>query len=241
MSEQIRAHTAGFEQYYPTHTVEDIVAGLHHISLNLGDIAMRFAAVERVPRYTAETRENDAEHSYMLALVATEIAAEYFPHLDNGLITQFSIVHDLLELETESGDVATFGISDEQLAAKAAAEHAVLDRLLSRLPRKTGLLLQAYEEQDLPEARFVRLIDKFMPLIVDILGPGSQVMHEDYATYSLEQLVSTQTKMKNRFEAMFPEEMMRPLHIARNSLARQFEDVFVPARYVQDPFEEFTN
>lgn len=227
MSEQNRPHSAEFDQYIEQKTAHEKAAGITNLSLCLGGLAMRFAAVERVPRYTPETRENDAEHSYMLALVATEIADQYFPELDSGLVGRFALVHDLLELET--GDVATFGISQSDLDAKHLAERRAVERLLDVLPKRTGQLLKVYEQQDVPEARFVRFIDKLLPLVVDILGPGSQVMHEDYNTYTKAQLIETENKMAERFAAMFPEQELTPLHIARNSLAHIFSSLFQPA------------
>lgn len=77
------------------------------VALELGKIAINFAGVDRVPRYNDERRENDAEHSFMLALIAGELAQTLYPAtLDAGLVSQYAIVHDLIELET--GDVATF-------------------------------------------------------------------------------------------------------------------------------------
>lgn len=228
MSEQNRPHSAEFDQYMEQKTTYEKAAGITNLALCLGGVAMKFASVERVPRYTPETRENDAEHSYMLALVAAEIADQYFPELDSGLVGRFAIVHDLLELET--GDVATFGISDSDLAAKHQAESSAIDRLLKSLPRSTGLLLEVYEQQNVPEARFVRFIDKLLPLVVDILGPGSQVMHEDYNTHTKEQLIATEQQMAERFARMFPDSELSALHIARNSLANIFSTLFIESK-----------
>ena len=76
------------------------------LALDLGKTAMFFSRIDRVPRYADGERENDVEHSYMLALVAPEIAAALELPYDIGLIAQFGLVHDLIELQT--GDTATF-------------------------------------------------------------------------------------------------------------------------------------
>ncbi len=65
-------------------------------------------------------RESDVEHSYMLALTAQYLANEDYPELDQGLITQFSWLHDLPEVIT--GDVPTLGISAEARAEKERQE-----------------------------------------------------------------------------------------------------------------------
>jgi len=193
-------------------------------TFTLGELAMRFARVERVPRYDEESRENDAEHSFMLGLVATELAIDYFPDLDSGLVAQFSLVHDLVELET--ADVATFILDDSELAAKADDELAALPRVLAALPRATSGLLWRYELQQEPEARFVRLVDKILPVIVDIAGPGRKVMEEDYGVFTTEQLDENEDKLQRRFRQNFPEASFDLLHAVRDTLAARFQGVF---------------
>ncbi len=232
MSEQDCPHSAEFDQKYRLESAHETAGKIERDVMLLAHTAIRFAAVERVPRYTSETRENDAEHSFMLGLVAQEIATTYFPELDAGLVSQFSIVHDLIELQT--GDVATFSLSKDQMSQKVTNEKNALDAVCSQLPRHTALLLRVYEEQELPEARFVRFIDKLLPVLVDIFGPGSQVMHEDYKTYSHESLEIAETALRKRFESMFPEPTLAPIHMARNALARKFSEIFIPQQQLQD-------
>lgn len=194
------------------------------VALHLGYMSMAFARVERVPRYDETSRENDAEHSFMLSLVASELAGSYFSNLDPGLVAQFATVHDLVELETE--DVATFTIDDATLAAKTAAEHSALDRVAQSLPAYTRQLFLRYEEQVEPEARFVRLVDKILPVIVDIAGPGRKVMEEDYSVTTVNQLTDTHDTLRQRFADMFPEKELDFLHNVRNLLCQHFEHQF---------------
>ena len=233
MNEQDRPYSAEFDQKYRAETAHEIAGRIEHDCLLLADTAIRFAAIERVPRYTPEKRENDAEHSFMLGLIAQEIAATYFPdELDSGLVAEFCNVHDLVELKTK--DVATFGLDDAGLQAKAAAEMAAIDELCDHLPKHTALLVRVYEEQVVAEARLVRFLDKLLPKLVDILGPGSQVMHEDYATFERKQLDAIEQAMSKRFKSMFPEPELAPIHLARNSLARKFSELFQPLPRLQD-------
>lgn len=191
---------------------------------NLAGLAMEFATVERVPRYNPEHREDDAQHSFMLALVATELAATYYPDLDAGLVSQFSTVHDLVELETK--DTPTYTLDAAGLAIKHNAEQAALRKLCRRLPQYTALLLERYEKQVEPEARFVRLVDKILPIAVDILGPGAQIMREDYSIHTTERLNQTEAKLAARLHAMFPEQELSFLHVVRGMLAQEFSDTF---------------
>lgn len=223
MSEQIISREVCVEQKYSDLDLY-ISDKIQKDSLQLADVAIRFSQIKRVPRYEADSRESDVEHSFMLGLIAQEIADRFYPELDAGLIARFSLVHDLLELET--GDIPTFSITSESLAKKADSEKKALDKLINELPHATGLLLQIYEEQTIPEARFVRMVDKLMPLLVDILGPGSQVMHEDYSTHTKSQLISAEKALRERFQTMFPDKFLQPLHLARSGLAAIFENNF---------------
>lgn len=226
MSTQEVSSSIGFDQYLTPCTTEVAAANIAHDTLLLASTAIQFSQVIRVPRYSPETREDNTQHSFMLGLVALEVAAKYFPDLDMGLITQFALVHDLVELKT--GDKATFKISDSEIIAKQMDEHSILDELCNELPSYTACLLRIYEMQDTREARLVRHLDKLLPVAVDIIGPGSKVMHEDYSTYSDEQLDAAEDALKIRFTKMFPDDTHAPIHKARNVLAAKFAEVFVP-------------
>ena len=63
----------------------------HDYLLALGYLIVRFAEVDRAPRYPNSDRENDVEHSFHLAISSTELAADYYPELDVGLVAEFSL------------------------------------------------------------------------------------------------------------------------------------------------------
>lgn len=193
------------------------------VTLKLGKVAMDFSRVERVPRYADGERESDVGHSYMLALVAPELAAALELNLDRGLLSQYAIVHDLIELKT--GDVATFNISDEALMQKAKSEQEALQSLLDELPPYTAQLLLRYEHQLEPEARFIKLVDKLLPLAVDILGEGERVMREDYSVETLAQLQANHETLNRRLQSKFGDEF-DDLQLAHRILAELFETKF---------------
>lgn len=186
--------------------------------IDLSRTTIDFAKVERVPRYSPTRRENDAEHSYMLGLVATEIAASYFDWLDVGLVSQFSNVHDLAEVFTK--DVPTFLLDEAGFIAKELAEKEATEQLVKILPRYTGKLLLRYEVQKEPEARFVRHVDKLLPYAVDIIsGTGKQVMAEDYNIHTSQQMLTSNERIETRFHLKFPEPSHEPLHRVHTILA----------------------
>jgi putative hydrolases of HD superfamily len=135
-------------------------------ALALSQLALRFARVERATFHDDGKRvETDSDHTVMLGLIACELAPE---HLDKGRISQYALVHDIVE--AYSGDVQTLKITDEERKIKSDNESAARERLIREFGEKSWMCrtLVEYEEQVVPEARFVRLLDKVTPKLTHI-------------------------------------------------------------------------
>lgn len=143
-----------------------VANGIANLAISISQLTDDFAGIERIPRYSGGARENDVEHSFMLAIAAPEIATQLGLDLDIDKVRRFSLVHDLLEVKV--GDVATFDLSPQQLAEKERREHLAQKELLQELPSGIAEDLEVYEQQDTREAVFVRMVDKLLPLAVDI-------------------------------------------------------------------------
>jgi 5'-deoxynucleotidase YfbR-like HD superfamily hydrolase len=174
------------------------------VCLSLANLCIRYAGVERIPRYHEQHRENDAEHSLMVAVLSVELANELRPDLDKGLLSQYANVHDFVEIAV--GDTPTYNLSDQQLLDKHAFEQAALESLVKTLPPYTAEILSTYERQDSSEARFVRAVDKLTPLLVDILGPGQKVMKEDYGILNVAQLIQNKQRLNDSMVRRFGED-----------------------------------
>jgi len=138
--------------------------------IELGHDAVQFAHIERATIYVTGRKENDAEHSHMLAFIAPYLAQKYYPDMDMGLISLFTTIHD--DPELVCGDIPTLGMSDMQYAQKQANEQAAVDIRIQSLPEPWSGLLERYEAQEEPEARFVKLVDKLMPALLKLHGDG---------------------------------------------------------------------
>lgn len=139
---------------------------------DLGRLALAFAAIDRTAVYWPDghTPESDTDHTVMLGWVACSLAAKYFPTLDVGLVAQMALIHDAPEVY--AGDTPTLRIDTAGRAAKAGREAAAVRRLAREfggtLPWLPALL-EVYEAQQMPEARFVRGVDKVLPKVVHML------------------------------------------------------------------------
>jgi 5'-deoxynucleotidase YfbR-like HD superfamily hydrolase len=204
---------------------DELIKKAYNYLLALGKLTLDFSEVERAPRYTDGDRETDVEHSFHLALSAMELAPLLHPKLDIGLIAQFSLVHDLPEVY--SGDVWTFNATDEELVDKKAAEAVALKRLMKELPPYTAQLLERYEEQVEPEARFVRFIDKLVPAIINMLNEDAISFKEDYGVTTAKELLAKRAGHIERLHKMFPEFSefdALVIHVWAESAKRIFSD-----------------
>lgn len=180
------------------------LAKLAQRAIATSELFDEFALVDRIPRLSNGDRENDVEHSFLLATIATDLAQELRPDLDVNRIRQFSLVHDMLEIKT--GDVATFSTSPEEQAEKERREKEALDELLAELPPLEAEALREYEKQDTPEARWTRYVDKMLATLVDITGQGVRVIEEDFGVTSLEKLCDEHGRLATKYHNMFGNE-----------------------------------
>ena len=140
--------------------------------INLGEMSLAFGRVDRVTYHPdGKTLESDTDHTVMLGLVACAFASRYLPELNVGLIAQFALVHDLVEVY--AGDTSTLRIDDAGRKAKAereaAAQHRIEQEFSRRLPWLPWII-ESYEARTLAEARYVKALDKLLPKITHILN-----------------------------------------------------------------------
>ena len=111
-------------------------------------------------------KENDAEHSWHLAMLAM-LLQKYAKNqkLDILRVIKMVLIHDIVEID--AGDTYLY---DEKAASdKAEREQRAADRLFGLLPDEQGRELRAlwdeFEEKVTPEAKFATSLDRFQPLL----------------------------------------------------------------------------
>src|ERR1700722_12084170 len=113
-------------------------------------------------------KENSAEHSWHLALMALVLRDYAPPGTDLNRVTAMLLIHDLVEID--AGDLFVYADAAAQ-ARQEAAEHAAADRLFTLLPPGQGPELRAlwdeFEERRTPEARFARALDRLQPMLAN--------------------------------------------------------------------------
>ena len=118
-------------------------------------------------------RENSAEHSWHLALMALVLAEHAPPGTDLGKVMSMLVLHDLVEID--AGDLFVYAAQPQQ-ARQAAAERAAADRLFPILPPPQAASLRAlwdeFEERATAEARFARALDRLQPMLINMVTEG---------------------------------------------------------------------
>lgn len=145
--------------------------------LPLASLCLKLGEVDRATMHPDGRLETDTTHTVMLAVIACAVAAQH-PELklDLGMVAQLAIVHDLVE--AHAGDTDTFLITAPgQHNDKAAREQAALERIAEdcRDYPWVARVIAVYEHQHLPEARFVRYLDKACPRLTNTLNRGAAV------------------------------------------------------------------
>lgn len=117
-------------------------------------------------------RENTAEHSWHLALMALVLAPYSGEPVDIAHVVELLLVHDIVEID--AGD--TFLYDTDAAAQKKELEIRAADRLFSMIPGADGARLRArwdeYEARETAESRFAHSIDRLSPLLLNHANQG---------------------------------------------------------------------
>ena len=117
-------------------------------------------------------RENDAEHSWHIAVMAL-LFKEYCieePNVEHAI--RMLVVHDLVEIY--AGD--TFAYDDKGNASKEEREKAAADKLFSQIPPEQGAeirsLWEEFDAMESTDAKYAACLDRLQPFLHNTLTEG---------------------------------------------------------------------
>lgn len=119
-------------------------------------------------------QENDAEHSWHLALLVI-VLAEHSNHqpLDVLRVLKMVIIHDLVEID--AGD--TFAYDTARMADQHEREALAANRIFGLLPDDQAVDFRAlwdeFEARATPESKFAAAVDRFQPMLLNCLTDGA--------------------------------------------------------------------
>lgn len=115
-------------------------------------------------------RENSAEHSWHLSLGLLAVAQELGLEIDLHKALVMALIHDLCEID--AGDTPAFGpLRPDQHEAELRCIERLADYDLKFAPSIRELWLE-YEAQESVESRWVKVMDRVMPFIVNLATKG---------------------------------------------------------------------
>ena len=117
-------------------------------------------------------RENTAEHSWQLALMALTLSEHANEPVDVNRVVKLVLTHDIVEID--AGD--TFAYDETGYEDKEAREQAAADRIFGLLPDEQATELRSwwdeFEARETPEAKFAHAIDRLMPMMQNYHNKG---------------------------------------------------------------------
>lgn len=138
----------------------------------------------------ADRLENDAEHSWHLAMMALILHKEANADVDLLHVFKMLLVHDIVEID--AGD--TFAYDTAGQADKSERETSAANRIFGLLPEEQCSELLAlwleFEAKETAEARFAASLDRLQPLMHNHRNEG-----ESWRRYGI---TENQVRTRNR-------------------------------------------
>lgn len=148
-------------------------------------------------------RENSAEHSWHLALMAEVLAEHAEGLIDVNRVIRMLLVHDLVEID--AGDAFAYDAAAN--VGREQRELLAAQRIFGMLPAPQAAPLRAlweeFERQETADARFALALDRLQPLLNNHhSGGGSWLAHGVTRTAVLRRMEPIRTALPSLWPAV---------------------------------------
>lgn len=117
-------------------------------------------------------KENDAEHSWHIALMAFVLKEYVKEPIDVMKVMLMVLIHDLVEID--AGD--TYAYDSVGAVDKREREEKAADRIFGLLPKDQGSyfreLWEEFEAYETADAKYAHLLDNFQPILLNDASGG---------------------------------------------------------------------
>ena len=124
-------------------------------------------------------KENDAEHSWHIALMAYLLQEHAEEPVDVPRVMLMMLIHDLVEID--AGD--TYAYDSEGAKTKWEREVRAAERIFGLLPEDQGRyfreLWDEFEAYESADAKYAHLLDNFQPLLLNDASGGRSWSEHD--------------------------------------------------------------
>lgn len=172
--------------------------------LRFTSLIHQFAHVERKILGTGmERNENDAEHSFQLALTAWYLNDHHTLGLDSDKLLKYALVHDFVEIY--AGDTDAFTRDHTLRSSKQVREHAAAERLKKEHPEFPEMhgAITAYETREDRESKFIYTLDKLLPMMNTYLDDGRSWRRDAITLDMILDYKTEKMKLSPKIEAYF--------------------------------------
>lgn len=152
-----------------------IKSGNHRLNQQLlftAEIDKMTAVLRQTLLINKSRQENDAEHSWHIAVMALLFSEYTIEPVDIGRAVQMCVVHDIVEIE--AGD--TFAYDAQGNIDKAEREKEAADKLFKTLPADQGKMIrelwEEFDAMETAEAKYAACMDRLQPFLHNILTDG---------------------------------------------------------------------
>lgn len=122
--------------------------------------------------FNSNRSENDAEHSWHLAMMVMVLAEHSNEPIDVLKVMKMVLIHDIVEID--AGDIFLYDTS--KCHSNTEAERKAAVRIFGMLPvDQANEMLELWEEFEAcetAEAKFARAMDRFEPLLQNVSNEG---------------------------------------------------------------------
>lgn len=150
--------------------------------MQAGDLLKQVAFIKEIDKlkyiqrktklFNSNRNENDAEHSWHLAMMTIVLAEHANQPIDVLKVVKMVLIHDVVEID--AGD--TFIYDTAKNHTNTEEELAAAKRIFGMLPAEQAsefiTIWQEFEEGITDEAKFARSMDRFEPLLQNTSNNG---------------------------------------------------------------------
>ena len=122
--------------------------------------------------FNSDRNENDAEHSWHLALMAIVLAEHSDQPIDVLKVVKMVLIHDIVEID--AGDIFIYDTIKSQ--NNSDEERLAANRIFGLLPKKQAedmiAIWEEFEAGETNEAKFAKSMDRLEPLLQNTSNNG---------------------------------------------------------------------
>lgn len=150
--------------------------------MNTNDLLDQIAFIKEIDKvkyiqrktklFNSDRNENDAEHSWHLALMAIVLAEHSNEPIDILKVVKMVLIHDIVEID--AGDIFLYDVQISH--SNTDAERLAANRIFGLLPKKQAdafiEIWEEFEAGETNEAKFAKSMDRLEPLLQNTSNNG---------------------------------------------------------------------